>query len=415
MMDAYSFDRDEASIEPTYKLMFEAYNNIFRRVGLTFRPIQADSGTIGGSSSHEFTVQADNGECSYAACDNCGYAANVELSKARPALDPATISGLLALPEDVATPGIHSIDDVAKFLAVQQYTVLKSLLYVADDKPWLVVLRGDDELNEVKLLKVVQAREGRLATDDEVSNILGVRPGSVGPIGVHVPIVVDEMVRGDVAYTVGSGHDDFHTRNVFFGRDFTAALIADIRTVRAGDLCPVCGHPLHTATGIEVGHTFKLGTKYSVPLHANYVDEDGTEKPYFMGCYGIGIGRTLAAVIEQHHDDKGIIWPMAVAPYQVTVIPLNKGDDEVWHAALELHAGLEKAGVAVVLDDRGESAGIKFNDADLLGFPIQVVVGNSFLKTGSFEVSLRSNKKDKLAINATEAVPSIVELIRTTP
>jgi prolyl-tRNA synthetase len=415
MMDAYSFDRDEASIEPTYKLMFEAYNNIFHRVGLTFRPIQADSGSIGGSSSHEFTVQADNGECSYAACDNCGYAANVELSKARPAVDPDAIAGSVPQPEDTPTPGIHSIDEVAEFLAVQPCAILKSLLYVADGRPWLVVLRGDDEINEVKLLKVVQAREGRLATDDEVSNVLGVHPGSVGPVGVKVPVVVDEMVRGDVAYTAGSGRDDFHTRNVVLGRDFVGTVTADVRTVRAGDLCPVCGHPLHTATGIEVGHTFKLGTKYSIPLHANYVDEDGTEKPYYMGCYGIGIGRTLAAVIEQHHDDKGIIWPMAVAPYQVIVVPLNKGDDAVWHAAVDLHAGLEKAGIDVVLDDRGESAGIKFNDADLLGFPIQVVVGNSFLKTGCFEVTLRSNKKEKLAINASEAVQSIAELVRTTP
>ena len=415
MMDAYSFDRDEASIEPTYKLMFEAYNNIFHRVGLAFRPIQADSGSIGGSSSHEFTVQADNGECSYAACDNCGYAANVELSKARPAVDPEAAPGSMPQPEDTPTPGIHSIDEVAEFLAVQPCTILKSLLYVADGKPWLVVLRGDDEINEVKLLKVIQAREGRLATDDEVSNALGVHPGSVGPVGVQVPVVVDEMVRGDVAYIVGSGHDDFHTRNVVLGRDFVATVTADVRTVRAGDLCPVCGHPLHTATGIEVGHTFKLGTKYSIPLHANYVDEDGTEKPYYMGCYGIGIGRTLAAVIEQHHDDKGIIWPMAVAPYQVIVIPLNKGDDAVWHAAVDLHAELEKAGIDVILDDRGESAGIKFNDADLLGFPIQVVVGNSFLKTGCFEVALRSNKKEKLAINASDAVQSIVELVRTTP
>jgi prolyl-tRNA synthetase len=415
MMDAYSFDRDEASIEPTYKLMFEAYNNIFRRAGLTFRPIQADSGAIGGSSSHEFTVQADNGECSYAACDKCGYAANVELSKARPAFDPESTSDALPIPESVATPGIHSIDDVAHFLSVQPCAILKSLLYIADGKPWLVVLRGDDEINEVKLLKVLQAREGRLATDEEVLNILNVHPGSVGPAGVQVPVVIDEIVRKDIAYVAGSGRDGFHTRNVVPGRDFEPSAVADIRTVRTGDLCPVCGHPLHTATGIEVGHTFKLGTKYSVPLHANYVDEDGTEKPYFMGCYGIGIGRTLAAVIEQHHDDKGIIWPMSVAPFQVVIIPLNKGDDAVWHAAAELHTDLEKAGVDVVLDDRGESAGIKFNDADLLGFPIQVVVGNSFLKTGNFEVALRSNKKDKLSVDASDAVNFILRLIQTTP
>jgi prolyl-tRNA synthetase len=176
----------------------------------------------------------------------------------------------------------------------------------------------------------------------------------------------------------------------------------------------VCGHPLHTATGIEVGHTFKLGTKYSVPLHANYVDEDGSEKPYFMGCYGIGIGRTLAAIIEQHHDDKGIVWPMSVAPFQVVVVPLNKGDDAVWQAALELYEGLEKAGVDVILDDRGESAGVKFNDADLMGFPIQVVVGNSFLKTGNFEVTLRSNKTDKKATPSSEAITFIVDLVRTT-
>jgi len=413
MMDAYSFDRNEASVELSYALMFEAYNNIFRRVGLTFRPIQADSGAIGGSSSHEFTVQADNGECAYAACDNCGYAANLELSKAHPATTPDTASNPVLEPETVATPGIHSIDEVAGFLAIDSCTILKSILYVADDKPWLLVLRGDDDINEVKLLKAVRAREGRLATDEEVLNILGVHPGSVGPIQAAAPVVVDETVRRDVAYTIGAGKDDFHVRNAFLGRDFDATVVADIRTVRAGDLCPVCGHPLHTATGIEVGHTFKLGTKYSVPLHASYVDEDGSERPYVMGCYGIGIGRTLAAIIEQHHDEKGIIWPMSVAPYQVIVVPLNKGDDAVWHAALELYEGLQTAGVDVIVDDRGESAGVKFNDADLMGFPIQVVVGNSFLKTGNFEVTLRSNKLDKRAIAASEAVTFIANLVRT--
>jgi len=413
MMDAYSFDRNEASVELSYALMFEAYNNIFRRVGLTFRPIQADSGAIGGSSSHEFTVQADNGECAYAACDNCGYAANLELSKAHPATTPDTASNPVLEPETVATPGIHSIDEVVGFLAIDSCTILKSILYVADDKPWLLVLRGDDDINEVKLLKAVRAREGRLATDEEVLNILGVHPGSVGPIQAAAPVVVDETVRRDVAYTIGAGKDDFHVRNAFLGRDFDATVVADIRTVRAGDLCPVCGHPLHTATGIEVGHTFKLGTKYSVPLHASYVDEDGSERPYVMGCYGIGIGRTLAAIIEQHHDEKGIIWPMSVAPYQVIVVPLNKGDDAVWHAALELYEGLQTAGVDVIVDDRGESAGVKFNDADLMGFPIQVVVGNSFLKTGNFEVTLRSNKLDKRAIAASEAVTFIANLVRT--
>jgi prolyl-tRNA synthetase len=414
MMDAYSFDRDEASIEPNYTLMFEAYNNIFRRVGLTFRPIQADSGAIGGSSSHEFTVQADNGECSYAACDNCGYAANLELSKAHPATSPDAATGTPPAPESIATPGIHSIEEVARFFAVDPGTVLKSILYVADDKPWLLVVRGDDDINEAKLLKAVQAREGRLATDEEVLSILGVHPGSVGPTQTAVRVVVDEMVRRDIAYTVGAGRDGFHMKNAFFGRDFDSSVVADIRTVRAGDLCPVCGHPLHTATGIEVGHTFKLGTKYSIPLHASYVDEDGSEKPYFMGCYGIGIGRTLAAIIEQHHDDKGIVWPMSVAPFQIVVIPLNKGDDAVWRAALGLYEGLEKAGIDVILDDRGESAGVKFNDADLMGFPIQVVVGNSFLKTGNFEVTLRSNKTDKKAIAAPEAIAFIIDLVRTT-
>ena len=414
MMDAYSFDRDEAAVESSYALMVAAYTNIFHRVGLTFRPIQADSGAIGGSSSHEFTVQADNGECAYAACDNCGYAANLELSKARPAVDPAGIVGTPPSILEIATPGVHSIGDVTRFFGVEPNAVLKSILYIADDKPWLLVLRGDDDVNEVKLLKAVKAREGRLATDEEVLGLLGVHPGSVGPIAAAIPIVADELVRSDVAYITGAGKDGFHNRNVIYGRDFVSTLTADIRTVRAGDLCPVCGHPLHTATGIEVGHTFKLGTKYSVPLHANYVDEDGSEKPYYMGCYGIGIGRTLAAVIEQHHDEKGIIWPMSVAPYQVAIIPLNKGDDAVWSAAVDLHQSLQQAGIDVVLDDRGESAGVKFNDADLMGFPIQVVVGNSFLKTGSFEVSLRANKADKHLVPASDARTYILDLIRTT-
>ncbi|MCE5192327.1 MAG: proline--tRNA ligase [Candidatus Cryosericum sp.] len=413
MMDAYSFDRDETAVESSYALMFEAYTNIFSRVGLTFRPIQADSGAIGGSSSHEFTVQADNGECAYAACEHCGYAANLELSKARPARDPEKSIGALPEVEGVPTPGVHSISDVARFFGTDPGTILKSILYIADDKPWLLVLRGDDDINEAKLLKAVKAREGRMATDEEVLNILGVHPGSVGPQNVTVPIVVDEIVRNDIAYIAGAGADGFHVRNVFYGRDFVSDIVADIRTVRAGDLCPVCGHPLHTATGIEVGHTFKLGTKYAVPLHANYVDEDGSEKPYFMGCYGIGIGRTLAAIIEQHHDEKGIVWPMSVAPYQVAIIPLNRGDDAVWRAALDLHEGLQRSGVDVILDDRGESAGVKFNDADLMGFPIHVVIGNSFLKTGSFEVSLRVDKANKSLVPAQEAIAFILNLIKT--
>lgn len=413
MKDAYSFDRDETGLEATYQRMFEAYNNIFRRVGLTFRPIQADSGAIGGNSSHEFTVEADNGECSYAACDSCGYAANVELSRARPACDPDPVCSARPLPDLVATPGVHSIEQVTAYFAVQPWAVLKSLLYIADGKPWLVVLRGDDEINEIKLLKAVQARECRMATDEEVSATLGVRPGSVGPVGATVPRVVDESVRDDAAYIVGSGRDGFHIRNAFLGRDFTATITADIRTVHAGDICPVCGHSLHTATGIEVGHTFKLGTKYSVPLRANYVDEDGSEKPYVMGCYGIGIGRTLAAVIEQHHDEKGIIWPMSVAPFHVIIVPLNKGEDTIWHAACTLHDSLEKTDIDVVLDDRDESAGIKFNDADLLGFPVQVVIGNSFLKTGNFEVALRADKKEKIPVSAQTACESITSLIHT--
>jgi len=283
----YSFDRDEAAVASSYALMFEAYTNIFSRVGLTFRPIQADSGAIGGSSSHEFTVQADNGECAYAACEHCGYAANLELSKARPARDPEKSIGALPNVESVPTPGVHSISDVARFFGTDPGTLLKSILYIADDKPWLIVLRGDDDINEAKLLKAVKAREGRMATDEEVFNILGVHPGSVGPQNVTVPIVVDEIVRNNIAYIAGAGADGFHVRNVFYERDFLSDIVADIRTVRAGDLCPICGHPLHTATGIEVGHTFKLGTKYSVPLHANYVDEDGSENRTSWGVMAL--------------------------------------------------------------------------------------------------------------------------------
>lgn len=413
MMDAYSFDRDEGAVESSYTLMVEAYNNIFHRVGLTFRPIQADSGAIGGSSSHEFTVLAENGECTYAACDACGYAANLEIAKAVPSGPRPSVTETVPVMELVATPGVHSIQEVTDFFGAQPGTTLKSILYIVDDKPVLAVVSGDDDVNETKLLKVVHGREDRLATDDELMTTLGVHAGSVGPADVRVPVVVDESVQQEAAYIAGAGRDGFHVRGLVPARDLKAALVADIRTVRAGDCCPVCGKPLHTATGIEVGHTFKLGTKYSVPLHANFVDEDGSEKPYVMGCYGIGIGRTMAAVIEQHHDEKGIIWPVAVAPYEVIVIPLNKGDDAVWHAALDLHDALEKAGVSTVIDDREESAGVKFNDADLLGFPIQVVVGNSFLKTGNFEVTLRSRKADKNSVPASQAPAFIEELVRT--
>ncbi len=415
MLDAYSFDRDETAVEASYALMVEAYNNIFHRVGLTFRPIQADSGAIGGSSSHEFTVLAENGECSYAACDACGYAANLEIARAQrsSALPPAADS--VTAMETVATPAIHSIVEVAQFFGVDAAATLKSILYIVDNKPVLAVVSGDDDVNETKLRKVVHGQEDRLATDDELMATLGVHAGSVGPAGVSVPVVVDASVQQEAAYIAGAGADGFHVRNLVPDRDLKPAFVADIRTVRAGDCCPVCGKLLHTATGIEVGHTFKLGTKYSVPLHASFVDEDGSEKPYVMGCYGIGIGRTMAAVIEQHHDDKGIIWPTAVAPYEVIVIPLNKGDDAVWHAALDLHDALEKAGVSAVIDDREESAGVKFNDADLLGFPVQVVVGNSFLKTGNFEVTLRGNKADKNSVPAHEAPAFIEDLMRTSP
>lgn len=415
MMDSYSFNRDEASLEETYRQMADAYDRIFHRVGLDVRPIQADSGAIGGSSSHEYTVEAPNGECVYAACDNCGYAANLELSKARPAKEPPVFDGTRPAPEEVATPGVRSIGEVAAFFSVEPYEILKSILYVADTKPWLLVLRGDDDVNEIKLLKAIGAREGRLATDEEVFDTLGVHAGSVGPLNVKVPVVVDEAVRAGVSYVVGAGKDGFHLRNVFLDRDIVASQTADIRTVHAGDVCPVCGHPLQTASGIEVGQIFKLGTKYSVPLHANYVAEDGVEKPYLMGCYGIGVGRTLAAVIEQHHDARGIIWPMAVAPYQIIIIPLNKGNDSLWKAAEDLYAKLLDAGIEVVLDDREESAGIKFNDADLLGFPIQVVVGNTFLKTGNFEVSLRSRKPEKQSVSSEEIVAKIIDLVHTAP
>ncbi len=343
MMDAYSFDRDEASIEPNYALMFEAYNNIFHRVGLTFRPIQADSGAIGGSSSHEFTVQADNGECTYAACDNCGYAANLELAKAHPATNPTAVTGTLPEPETVATPGIHSIDEVARFFAVDPHTILKSILYVADDKPWLVV-RSRRRRHQRSQAPESRSRPRRPTGDRRGSTEHPWRSPGFG----RADAVSDPCRRRRDGPSRCRLHRRSRQRRIStsgmpsLGGTSTRPVVADVRTVRAGDLCPVCGHPLHTATGIEVGHTFKLGTKYSVPLHANYVDEDGSEKPYFMGCYGIGIGRTLAAIIEQHHDDKGIIWPMSVAPFQVVVVPLNKGDDAVWHAALELYEGLEE-------------------------------------------------------------------------
>jgi prolyl-tRNA synthetase len=410
MMDAYSFDRDEKAFEDAYAKMTAAYESVFRRVGLTFRPIQADSGAIGGSSSHEFTVDAPNGECTYAACDTCGYAANVELSKSHPSIEPEVSSSPMPDRVRIATPGVRSIADVEAFFNTDGSRILKSMLYVADSEPWLVVLRGDDDINETKLLKALGAHEGRFANEEEVAKALGVNAGSVGPVDVPIRVVADEVVRSDIGYVAGAGEDGFHFTGVLMGRDFVPAMSADIRTVRTGDRCPVCGSPLHTATGIEVGHTFKLGAKYSVPLQANFVDEDGVEKPYFMGCYGIGIGRTLAAVIEQHHDDKGIIWPASVAPYQVMVIPLNKGEDTIWHAALGLHDALAAAGIDVIIDDRGESAGVKFNDADLLGIPIQVVVGNSYAKTGCFEVVPRKEKSAKSLVPAADTFAFVLKL-----
>lgn len=404
MKDAYSFDADEAGAEQSYRAMFQAYHNIFNRCGLDFVAVEADSGTIGGSFSHEFMVLADSGEDAVAACKNCNYGANVEKAETLPATISDSVEASEFLPmKEVSTPGKKTIEEVAAFLGISEKETLKTLIFDTDKGLVAVCVRGDHEVNPAKVKNILEANSAELASEAAVLNATGAKVGFAGPVGLKIPLYLDHAVSDQCAFAAGANINETHFVNVRVGRDFKPAELADLRFIGGGDPCPKCGSPVTIRRGVEVGHVFKLGTKYSVSMGASFLDAEGVARPIIMGCYGIGVGRTAAAAIEQNHDENGIVWPVPVAPWHVVLVPLNVRNEEALNVAAEMTSAMEKAGIEVLVDDRDERPGVKFKDADLLGIPLRITLGPRGLKEGVAEVRIRKTGED-LTLPLAEAV-----------
>ena len=388
MKDAYSFDRDEAGLDYSYQDMYDAYTNIFTRCGLNFRPVEADSGAIGGSGSHEFMVIADSGEAEIVFCTSCDYAANVEKAELFPleAQEEAMLTK-----EEVVTPDCKTIADVCAYLKLPVDHSVKAVAYNSEKGLILCFVRGDHEVNEIKVINTCGVIDLEMATEEQLA-AAGTVGGYMGPVGIDnkkVIVVVDATVMKMHNVCCGANKEGYHFINVNPGRDFTPTYVADIRLIQEGDPCPHCGGEVSKARGIEVGQVFKLFTKYSSALKATYLDENGKEQPMVMGCYGVGVSRTMAAAIEQNYDDNGIIWPIEIAPYHVLVVPVNTKDEASAAKAEEIYMQLKKVGLETVIDDRNERPGVKFKDADLIGYPLRVVVGPKTLTEGKLEVKIR--------------------------
>ena len=394
MKDLYSFDRDTAGLEISYKKMYDAYSQIFSRCGLEFRPVEADPGAIGGSGTHEFMVIADSGEAAIAYCDGCDFAANVEKAELLPLTSVAEAEKPL---ETVATPGKKTINDVAGYLSLSADRLIKSLAFITEKGPVLALIRGDHEVNEIKLANLLNVLQLEMAGEKEIQSLFHSEPGYIGPVGLtNITIVADASVMNMHNAVCGANEADRHFTNVLPRRDIKPTHVADIRLIREGDPCPRCSSPVKTARGIEVGQVFKLHTKYSQALDATYLDENGQEQLMVMGCYGVGVSRTMAAAIEQHHDADGIIWPASIAPYQVVIVPINTKDEPQMTMAEQIYRELSAAGVEVVLDDREERSGVKFKDADLIGYPLRITVGPKALKENCVELKVRRTKESLL-------------------
>lgn len=417
MKDAYSFDKDFEGLDKSYQDMYEAYEKIFTRCGLTFRPVEADTGAIGGSNSHEFTALSEVGESEIAYCEACQMAATVERAECKDAAASPAEEEMLPL-EEVYTPGTKTIEEVAGFLNLPKEKTIKALLFVTYDEEGkengyvAAFVRGDRELNMVKLVNALGIPEHAIefADEEKMHEATGCVGGFTGPVGLHdCKIVVDSELPGLKNLCAGACKKDHHMINVNYGRDYKGDIVKDIKVLKAGDPCPICGAPVKHARGIEVGQVFKLGTKYSQSMNATYKDENQKEQLIVMGCYGIGVTRTLAAVVEQHHDEDGIIWPMSVAPYHVIVTLVNPKDEAQTAAAEKIYDALKKAGVEVLLDDRNERPGVKFKDADLLGIPVRITVGKR-APEGIVEYKLRreANKAEKTVEEAISDAIAIV-------
>jgi len=413
MKDAYSFDTTDEGAMASYKKMYDAYTRIFARCGLKAFPVEADTGVIGGNYSHEFMVPAETGENEVVFCEACGYAANIE--KATSGIPKTAAREIGAAVEKFPTPGVVTIEALAKApYSVPANRQIKTLVFIADSKPVIILIRGDDQLNETKFMARTGAVAVRPATPDEILPLLGAKPGSLGAV-VNVPVEVkvyaDERLQGANDMTTGANEDGFHLKNVSIERDIKVTAWFDLRVVTAGEPCSKCGKAVKIRRAIEVGHVFKLGTKYSEKLGATFLDADGTRKPSVMGCYGIGVTRTLQAIIEQGNDKDGVIWPVSVAPYQVCITPLAVApDSQAMQLAEKYYAELTAQGVDVILDDRDERPGVKFKDADLVGFPIRIALGEKSLAKGEVEIKPRDGAVQSVKID--EAVPAVLRRLK---
>ncbi len=414
MKDGYSFDAHEEAAERSYWNMYSAYHRIFERCGLEFRAVLADTGVIGGSFSHEFMVLAPTGEDVIMSCNQCDYAANLELAEIGEGGKEDSITGQIREKKaigEVHTPNLKTVEEVANLLKVNPNKLIKTMIVETGDGPVAALIRGDQELSLAKLKRAVEVDFAELASENTIEEVTKGPLGFSGPVGVKIKLVADRSITGVENVVTGANKKDYHLVNVNLGRDFEVHQFADIRVASDGDPCPNCKKGvLSSSRGIEVGHVFKLGTKYSEAMNATFVDQSGKEKYFIMGCYGIGIGRTVAAAIEQNHDENGIVMPMSIAPFEAIILPLNVSQEQILKTAEDLYSILDQSGIQVVIDDRDESAGVKFKDADLVGIPIHLVIGQRTLKEDSVEIKLRKGGVSK-KVKVEEVVKEIRSIL----
>jgi len=411
MKDAYSFDTEEEGAEKSYQIMYETYNNIFRRCGLRFRAVEADTGSIGGSFSHEFMVLADTGEDQIVSCSKCDYAASLDKAEVMNSYDEiSAIPDNMRPLEKVKTPDKKSVEEVTDFLSISPNQLIKTLIFKTNKGTVAVLVRGDHEINEAKLKNLLEIDQLEMADPDLVAETTGAPMGFAGPMGLKVRIISDYAIKGMRDFVTGGNRKDLHLRNVNIKRDFHVDTFGDLRFITSEDHCPRCGSEIHFGKGIEVGHIFKLGIKYSKAMGALFLDQNGVERPIIMGCYGIGVGRTVAAAIEQNNDQDGIIFPIPVAPFEAIILPLQMEEREVVDAAEKLYKELLSKGLDVLLDDRDVRAGFKFKDADLLGIPLRIAIGTRNLKKGQVEVKLRS-ESDSILVSLRDSASVILDKI----
>ncbi|MGL4942575.1 MAG: proline--tRNA ligase [Thermoguttaceae bacterium] len=411
MKDAYSFHTSLESLTTTYQRMYKAYSTIFTRCNVPFLPVEAESGPIGGDASHEFMVPSPNGEDKVVHCAQCHYAANTEKASIGPDPNPPERSAPKPL-TTLDTPGAHTVEQVCQFLKVKPNKIIKTLIYIADGKPLAVLVRGDHEANENKIRRAINATSLELADAATIERVTGAAVGFAGPVGLKeaIPVIADACIESTSNAITGANESERHNVNVNIGRDFTPTKYDDLRNAVEGDPCPRCSSVLHIQQAIEIGHVFKLGTKYSESLNAKFLDADETLKTIIMGCYGIGVNRIIASLIETSHDESGIIFPVNLAPYEVVVCPL-KVDGDCYKVATEIHDALVAAGIDVILDDRDQRPGVKFKDADLIGIPLRIVVGEKGLATDEVEMKWRWEAKASM-LPRTQAADEVAKLVR---